>query len=155
MAEWTHPLCTHCYGELEPGREPYRFTPETRILERCCRCSIPTMSGIYYRAAPLELACKGIHGAALTPTVTIDQLPWLGLPRLGDFIRTASAPEPHEYSPRMRDPFEPWLPTMPGTYLQFAGTWPWPTCRRCRILGRLRLWSLRARHQRRRHASTA
>lgn len=59
MSKWTHSLCEKCYSELEPGRQPSKvLQPDT---EACCRCCAMHSDGIYYRADPNELACKGKH----------------------------------------------------------------------------------------------
>ena len=58
----THAVCDPCFGELEPGRVPYRFVEAHRELERCCNCGQQTRSGIYYRAAVDEMPhCSGHH----------------------------------------------------------------------------------------------
>lgn len=59
MSKFTHALCDACYGELEPGRVPVRVKKEFRPREHhCCRCGKPT-NGVFYRAPPDELQCKG------------------------------------------------------------------------------------------------
>ena len=61
MSRYTHALCVGCWNALHPDRrvaensEQYRGGPRTR----CCRCSQETDSGIYFRAEPDTLACKG------------------------------------------------------------------------------------------------
>jgi RNase P subunit RPR2 len=64
MSKWTHSLCESCYAALEPGRVPSRLIPdpdEPRIQEKCCHCGGMHVSGIYYRANPAKMACKGAH----------------------------------------------------------------------------------------------
>jgi hypothetical protein len=59
MSPFTHALCEACYEWLEPGREPVMITPPEQ--ETCCWCGKPTTSGIYYRAEPERMVCKGKH----------------------------------------------------------------------------------------------
>ena len=49
---WTQPVCSECYAEKEPGREPYRMKPEFAEIVRCCFCGRETQEGIWYRADP-------------------------------------------------------------------------------------------------------
>ncbi len=59
MSKWNHSLCDKCYQELESGREPSCLRkPDT---EACCKCGTIHSSGIYYRANPETLLCKGKH----------------------------------------------------------------------------------------------
>jgi hypothetical protein len=59
---WRHALCAPCYEALEPGRNPVALRDAQ--VELCCRCGLLTVSGIYYRADPESLACKGVHRSA-------------------------------------------------------------------------------------------
>lgn len=53
----SHAVCDVCYTELEPSREPHRMTLEHTVMENCCRCARPTLSGIYYREAMDAMPC--------------------------------------------------------------------------------------------------
>lgn len=64
---WTHALCDPCWYSVQKelgGREkpPARVLPAKR--EICCECSLPTLSGIYYREHPRLLNCLGEHSNA-------------------------------------------------------------------------------------------
>ncbi len=47
---WTQPLCEQCWELLNPLRTPTRLRKPFR--ERCARCGIRTISGIYTRMDP-------------------------------------------------------------------------------------------------------
>jgi hypothetical protein len=49
------------------------------------------------------------------------------------------------------NPDENYLRTTPGTQMEWSMPHRWSLCRICRIMARLRLWSLRDRHIRKRH----
>lgn len=53
MSVWTHSICSECFKERYPDREPVRvkYTP----VEQCCFCGKPTSMGIYIRFDPKEL----------------------------------------------------------------------------------------------------
>lgn len=126
---WTHALCLPCWGELEPDRPPpAQFAEEHRELEICCRCAQQTDAGIYYRAAPLTLACLGRHAAAELEHQAAE------LPRLGDFIL------PTPGLAELRGPFQPYLPTMPGMLFELGGGISPARPRRPRLWDRIRHW---------------
>jgi hypothetical protein len=57
---WTHSMCEDCWEGREPGREPCRVAgapPET-----CCFCDKRHASGIYVRAEPEAVPCRGTGG---------------------------------------------------------------------------------------------
>ena len=59
MSRWTHPTCEPCFVKRYPDRQPVRLRdPE---LETCCHCGETTQSGIYTRADPESLRCRGYH----------------------------------------------------------------------------------------------
>lgn len=59
MSKWTHPICSACWEQREPNREPVRLRePE---VERCCFCGKVHASGIYVREDPNVTACGGSH----------------------------------------------------------------------------------------------
>lgn len=62
MSKWTHTICDVCWDVLVPGRRATRMIDVER--ETCCRCGEETVSGIYMRADPGTLLCKGNHDAA-------------------------------------------------------------------------------------------
>jgi hypothetical protein len=61
VSRWTHAICANCWNEKHPDREPVRlkeeFLDETAVP--CCFCGKPQQSGIFMRADPFGLACKG------------------------------------------------------------------------------------------------
>lgn len=59
MAEWTHSICEVCWLALNPQREPIRM--KDAQSETCCKCGKEHATGIYMRANPEEMLCKGIH----------------------------------------------------------------------------------------------
>jgi hypothetical protein len=61
-SRWNHALCTPCFRELMPDREPFALVDPQN--ETCCRCGNPTNSGIYYRANPNQFPCRGVHDDA-------------------------------------------------------------------------------------------
>lgn len=59
MSRFNHSLCDRCWTELEPDRQAVKIRePST---ETCCQCGDEHKSGIYYRANPDLMPCKGIH----------------------------------------------------------------------------------------------
>lgn len=64
MSRWTHAICDPCFEERYPDREPVRLKyagqPE-EPAELCCFCGRVTVGGIFVRADPLTVACKGNH----------------------------------------------------------------------------------------------
>lgn len=61
-SRWTHPVCSSCYADFEPDRDPHVVVDADR--ETCCGCGEPTEEGIYYRADPRDMQhCpqKGKH----------------------------------------------------------------------------------------------
>lgn len=51
MSPWTHTLCEGCWNFLNPDRPvPHRLVEAE--VETCCRCGMPTTSGIYVREEP-------------------------------------------------------------------------------------------------------
>lgn len=59
MAEWTHCICTTCWVNQNPGREPVRVRDDD--AKPCCFCGQKTDAGIYTRCSPEELWCHGDH----------------------------------------------------------------------------------------------
>lgn len=59
-----HVVCDDCWSDIKPGYpNPARLTDA--VVERCCRCSKDTRSGIYYRTAEPDWEClQGDPGAA-------------------------------------------------------------------------------------------
>jgi hypothetical protein len=60
MSRWTHAICQPCW------RERYGVTRNVVVVrddeERsCCFCGAATAAGIYVRADPATLACRGEH----------------------------------------------------------------------------------------------
>lgn len=68
MSAWDHLLCEKCWRDRSPNRQPHRVS---MAVERpCCVCELPTRSGIYFRAFPENMPCKGksgIHAPNPTP----------------------------------------------------------------------------------------
>lgn len=51
--KWTWPICSNCYDDLFPGRQPVRLIdPDDEI---CSECGITTDDGIYIRRNPNEV----------------------------------------------------------------------------------------------------
>lgn len=71
MAQWTHPICTICWSDRNPGRDPVRV--KDAVIEVCCYCGLPTASGIYIRADPATLP----HPAADLSAQTVRDIDWL------------------------------------------------------------------------------
>ena len=61
MSRWNHALCRDCYAAREPGRDPVRLKDAPTVA--CCACGAFTGDGIYYRADPATMSCKGDGGA--------------------------------------------------------------------------------------------
>lgn len=59
MSKWNHSICDRCWEKKEPNREPVRVVDAEREL--CCYCGFSHKSGIYVRADPNTLRCKGVH----------------------------------------------------------------------------------------------
>jgi hypothetical protein len=59
MSRWTHAMCRPCWDAERPGVTPIALRPEMRQSERCCFCGNRTRSGIYYRADPNVVQCRG------------------------------------------------------------------------------------------------
>ena len=60
MSKWNHSMCTDCWINSNPGRQP--VVVNIRSVEICCFCGRKTTSGIYVRYDPVALRCKGVHG---------------------------------------------------------------------------------------------
>lgn len=59
MSAWTHLLCVACWNARNPTK-PARTTDDVNDPDDpCCACGTKTGSGIYTRANPEELLCKG------------------------------------------------------------------------------------------------
>jgi len=58
-SRWEHYVCGACYAGLQPGRKP------TRVIDAkpgiCCACGKRHASGIFMRANPASMACRGQH----------------------------------------------------------------------------------------------
>ena len=67
MSKWTHAVCRQCWSERNPGREPVRVSEAylDEKAEPCCFCGRPQQSGIFVRAAPDQVMCKGLCGNGL------------------------------------------------------------------------------------------
>lgn len=66
MPEWNHNLCERCWftgpeGALEDGRFRMPVRTKTEHTDICCRCGVPTVTGIFVRAPETELLCRGDH----------------------------------------------------------------------------------------------
>ena len=59
MSKWTHAICRTCWETQEPDRPV--IDPGNVPAESCCWCGTPTTIGLYKRADPSELRCKGQH----------------------------------------------------------------------------------------------
>jgi ribosome-binding protein aMBF1 (putative translation factor) len=59
MSKWEHAICEVCWRARQGAREPVRVVKAS--IETCCYCGEATRSGIYVRADPAEVVCKGIH----------------------------------------------------------------------------------------------
>ena len=49
---WTQPICTDCWGELNPDRPAHGLVDDACETERCVVCDRWTRSGIYIRIDP-------------------------------------------------------------------------------------------------------
>lgn len=58
-SRWTHTLCRDCYAAVEPGRVPHII--EDASPEQCCRCQLPFVRPVFYRAKPEAFECGGDH----------------------------------------------------------------------------------------------
>jgi hypothetical protein len=59
MSKWTHAICDGCWGKRNPGRLATVLI--NKNVEICCFCGEKTTAGIYVRAEPSKLLCKGKH----------------------------------------------------------------------------------------------
>jgi hypothetical protein len=57
MSQWNHLLCEKCWNEEHPDRRAMIVTSSGP--DACCRCGEKTGSGIYVRAKPDTMRCKG------------------------------------------------------------------------------------------------
>ena len=53
MGNWTHAICTMCWVERNPDRDPHQLV--NAKAETCCFCGMNTTAGIYVRADPNAL----------------------------------------------------------------------------------------------------
>jgi hypothetical protein len=58
MSKFNHLLCESCWNRQHPDRPA--VTVSSSGPDSCCSCGNKTASGIYVRAAPDSLACRGI-----------------------------------------------------------------------------------------------
>ena len=55
-----HALCSSCYHEEVPGRDPPRVPLADRTVEVCCKCGDSVFDGIFfYREEPFPLCDHG------------------------------------------------------------------------------------------------
>ncbi len=54
MSRWNHSLCDECWDKREPTRKPLRV-----LDSQCCQCGTQHKSGIFVRADPDAMPCKG------------------------------------------------------------------------------------------------
>lgn len=64
MSRWTHAICDTCYVAESTRDEtlpeaPVRMT--TPVVEDCCFCGEPNISGVYIRRDPKSVKCGGAH----------------------------------------------------------------------------------------------
>lgn len=61
MSRWNHAICMNCWNAKNPDREPVRLPEEflDETAEPCCYCGKPQQTGIFVRADPLVMPCKG------------------------------------------------------------------------------------------------
>jgi hypothetical protein len=61
MSKWTHSICAKCWNERNPDSQAVVIREEYRDeqSEPCCVCGTLHQSGIYQRADPTTLQCKG------------------------------------------------------------------------------------------------
>jgi hypothetical protein len=60
MSEWTHAICGHCWGRLNPN-QVIPIAVRKPEIEVCCFCGALTAGGIYVRQNPRGSRCKGTH----------------------------------------------------------------------------------------------
>lgn len=53
--QWTHMLCDTCWEALKPYQQPYRIVDQPE--RGCCRCGLPSRSGIFVREHPDNMIC--------------------------------------------------------------------------------------------------
>jgi hypothetical protein len=58
-SRWTHAQCAGCWHREQGDRRPLTLALEARQMESCCFCGQQTYAGIYVRADPMVLACRG------------------------------------------------------------------------------------------------
>jgi len=58
MSQWNHAMCDPCWEKKQGPRKPVRLTLEMKPL-LCCFCGEPTQSGIFVRANPKTVKCRG------------------------------------------------------------------------------------------------
>ena len=58
MSKLDHTMCDSCWEKKQPNREPVRLTISLKPLP-CCFCGEPTQSGIFVRAHPTVVKCRG------------------------------------------------------------------------------------------------
>lgn len=59
MSPWTHAFCVPCWNRENPDRAVTAAAYSSGPLTKCCRCLLPTQSGIYVRKNPVILLCVG------------------------------------------------------------------------------------------------
>lgn len=57
MSGWTHRICGECYGKKHPERMPVRVLGDPGGV--CCFCGKDAGGGIFVRADPRTINCKG------------------------------------------------------------------------------------------------
>lgn len=116
MSTWTHSLCEPCWRKGERGHEePQRYAVVTAM---CCVCGEWHRSGIWFRADPAKVACKGngpthagddpnespsmlaLHVGERIVTIALDDK---GNVRDGGSLARFSGLEPHEVEPFVVD----------------------------------------------------
>ena len=61
---WRHTVCDSCYNERSAADDAMPETPvrlKHTELEKCCGCGVEHTSGIYIRAEPSSMQCRGNH----------------------------------------------------------------------------------------------
>lgn len=64
MSRWTHAICDPCWDKHYSPRLPVRLNVTGNAdepAELCCFCGRVTLGGIFVRADPSAVKCKGEH----------------------------------------------------------------------------------------------